>query len=76
VAGDVADTWCHRQEIHASPSSLVLVLAVTFRCNFFVSHSAYASSTPVHKVQINVIWKEGTKKNLRTHQRKQWHMAD
>jgi len=29
-----------------------------------------------HKIQIKGIWKEGTKKNLWTHQRKQWHMVD
>jgi uncharacterized protein YutD len=29
-----------------------------------------------HKIQIKSIWKKGTKKNLRTHQRKWWHMAD
>ena len=29
-----------------------------------------------HKIQIKGIWKEGIKKNLRTHQRKRWHMAD
>jgi len=29
-----------------------------------------------HKIQIKGIWKKGIKKNLRTHQRKRWHMAD
>jgi hypothetical protein len=28
-----------------------------------------------HKIQIKGIWKEGIKKNLRTHQRKRWHVA-
>ena len=29
-----------------------------------------------HKIQIKGIWKEGTKKNLRTHPKKRGHMAD